>query len=291
MSSEAEVLGLDTSSRASPKPRLTYWTTWGQGCLAPPLQTQSWTQVLQDAPGMNPCGTEGHMSVLISLAEPLTGHACGSSCMSPSPQRGPHPGGGPGKGKKEMRAGLTEPHSGSSPATQLHPRAEHGRPSSSKQGFQGLPLLPCGDTQVHGRSRGVAAGKGPLGSQSEGCQKQSPSHFCPGCLDTLMHPAPSKGMSHSPEPSPPPAVFDPQGHSGSRISRAAKEGEGFWDGGWWSGARPTQRPEVPLLSSSSLHGEAQAGEGTLLKLPNYHMSQPNWVTHETGLFLTAANAT
>lgn len=98
-------------------------------------------------------------------------------------------------------------------------------------------------------------------------------------------------MSHSSEPGPPPAAFDPQGHKGSRISKADKEGEGFWEGGWWSGARPTQRPEVPLLSSSSLHGKAQAGEGTLLELPNYHMSQLNWVTHETGLFLTAANAT
>lgn len=58
VSSEAEVLGLGTSSRASPKPRLTYWTMLGQGCSALPLQTQRWTQVLQEAPGMKPYGAE-----------------------------------------------------------------------------------------------------------------------------------------------------------------------------------------------------------------------------------------
>lgn len=46
----------------------------------------------------------------------------------------------------------------------------------------------------------------------------------------------------------------------------------------------------PFSAALTLQREAHAGEGTLPQLPNYCMSQLNWVTHETGLFLTAANA-
>lgn len=53
---------------------------------------------------------------------------------------------------------------------------------------------------------------------------------------------------------------------------------------------PHRGPGSAFSLALALHREAQAGEGTHLELPNYRMSQLNWVTQETELFLTAANA-
>lgn len=65
-----------------------------------------------------------------------------------------------------MRSGLTEPHSGPSPGTQLHPGAE--TPGFLRPGLPRAPTsIPWRTPHMHDRSGGLAAGTVPLGSQSE----------------------------------------------------------------------------------------------------------------------------
>ena len=95
-------------------------------------------------------------------------------------------------------------------------------------------------------------------------------------------------MSHSSDPGPPPAVFDPQGHSQLQDLKDSQGQPRRRRAFGKVGCDLVHIPQAPP-PTIPLPRKGEAGEGTLLELPNCCMSQ-NWVTNETGLFLTAANA-
>lgn len=192
------------------------WTMLGQDSSAPPLQTQSWTRVLREAPEWS-----RRLQVRADqTAEQLTGQAL---VCEPQPTKGPQSR-RRARGGQETRAG--RPHRTSRGLQSCNPAAARSGRRTPR-----LPLPPWGRHPSAQRAgRGCSRQRAPRKPERRLLEAEL-LPLLPRDLDTLLHPAPSRGMSHFSDLAHPQLFLILRVTASSRISRTSKEGESFWGSG------------------------------------------------------------